>query len=149
MKEKFDPAKLDRGIAHVLRHVGAAGWRWTRKPGAFQRQRYVFVKDGPHSFLANFMISFHAVEEKSDMEAYVARLEASWRVRSTSRWRRRSWRLRTATRPPRFAYDQAIQESKNVISGAPFGAGRGFAVVGGREDQDQGAAVDGGKVDGG
>ena len=72
--------------------------------------------------LANFMISFHAVSETSDMEAYVARLGEVARALDQSL---AMAKLSTdaGVRPPRFAYDQVIEESRNVITGAPFGAG--------------------------
>jgi uncharacterized protein (DUF885 family) len=92
------------------------------KGAQYRRAPYIFVKDGPHVFLPNFLINFHRVDEKSDMEAYVGRLNA---VAGAMDQVIETAKLAAAegNRAPRFAYDQSLQEAKNVITGAPFGSG--------------------------
>jgi len=121
MKEKFDPANLDEE-SRTSFDLWAQQLDMMEKSAKFRRAPYVFVKDGPHVFLPNFMISFHAVADKADMEAYVARLTQVARALDQSL---ESAKLAAAegNHAPRFAYDQAIKESRNVIKGAPFGAG--------------------------
>ncbi len=121
MKEKFDPAKLNED-ARTSFDIWALSLEMEEKAAKFRRSPYIFVKDGPHVFLPNFVMNFHEVSEKSDMEAYAARIGEVARVMDQS--------IELATkaaaegnRAPRFAYDQSIQEAKNVIKGAPFGAG--------------------------
>lgn len=121
MKEKFDPAKLDPE-SRTSFDMWALQAEMDEKLAAFRRQGYVFVKDGPHASLANFLITFHEVEEKSDMEAYIARLSEVARALDQS-VEQAKLAAEAGVRPPRFAYDQASQESTNVITGAPFGAG--------------------------
>lgn len=121
LKEKFDPAKLDEE-ARTSYDLWLAQLDYMEKGAKFRRTPYVFVKDGPHVFLPNFVISFHTVADKSDMEAYVSRLTALGRALDQVI---ESAKLAAAegNHAPRFAYDQSLQEAKNVIAGAPFAPG--------------------------
>lgn len=121
MKDKFDPARLDEE-SRTSFDLWAQQLDYMEKGAKFRRAPYVFVKDGPHVFLPNFMISFHAVADKADMEAYVARIGEVARgldqVLETAKLA-----AAEGNHAPRFAYDQSLEESRNVIRGAPFGAG--------------------------
>ena len=121
MQKTFDPAKLNEE-AHTSFDLWAKQLDYLEKSAQFRRTPYVFVKDGPHVFLPNFIISFHAVADKSDMEAYISRLNTLGRALDQVI---ESAKLAAVegNHAPRFAYDQSIQEAKNVITGAPFGAG--------------------------
>ena len=124
MKEKFDRAKLDQE-SQTSFDMWVLQAEMDEKASKFRRDGYVFIKDGPHSFLANFMISFHAVAEKSDMDAYIARLGEVARALDQNLDQAKMG-VEAGTRPPRFAYDQVISESNNVLSGAPFGTGQDY-----------------------
>jgi uncharacterized protein (DUF885 family) len=93
----------------------------------FRRHRYIFVRGGVQTGLPNFMINFHEVSEKSDMEAYVARLKLFDDVLDQT-----LERAKTAAgeniREPAFAYDQALSEIARVTTGAPFSAGADSAL---------------------
>ncbi len=121
MKKTFDPAKLNEE-AHTSFDLWAKQLDYLEKSAQFRRAPYIFVKDGPHVFLPNFIISFHAVADKSDMAAYISRLGAISRALDQVI---ESAKLAAVegNHAPRFAYDQSIQEARNVITGAPFGAG--------------------------
>ncbi len=121
MKATFDPEKLDEE-SRTSFDLWAQQLDIMEKGAQFRRAPYVFVKDGPHVFLPNFMISFHAVADKADMDAYVARLNEMGRGLDQIL---EAARLAAAegNHAPRFAYDQALAESRGVIAGAPFGAG--------------------------
>lgn len=121
MKDKFDPAKLDED-ARISYDIWALSLDMEEKSAKYRRQPYVFVKDGPHVFLPNFMMNFHEVSEKSDLEAYVSRLGEVARVMDQA-VELAKLAAAEGNRGPRFAYDQSIQEVKNVIAGAPFSAG--------------------------
>ena len=152
MKEKFDRAKLDQE-SQTSYDMWALQADMDEKQSKFRRDGYVFIKDGPHVFLANFMISFHAVSEKSDMDAYIARLGEVARALDQSVDQAKLG-VEAGTRPPRFAYDQVISESKNIITGAPFGAGKDSPlwadakgkikslVDGGKATKDEGKAME-------
>ncbi len=121
MKAKFDPAKLDEE-ARTSFDIWALSLDMEEKAAKFRRSPYIFVKDGPHVFLPQFLMQFHAVSDKPDMEAYVARIGEAGRAIDQAL---ELARLAAAegNRAPRFAYDESIQQSTNVITGAPFGAG--------------------------
>jgi uncharacterized protein (DUF885 family) len=121
MRAKFDPSKLDEESKTSF-DMWALQLDLDEKAAQFRRAPYLFVKDGPHVFLPNFLINFHRIDEKADMEAYVARLGA---VAGAMDQVIEAAKLAAAegNRAPRFAYDQSIQEAKNVITGAPFGPG--------------------------
>jgi uncharacterized protein (DUF885 family) len=126
MKARFDPAKLDEE-SRTSFDMWAQGLDRDETEARYRRTPYIFVKDGPHAVLPLFLINYHRVDDPSDMQAYVSRLNSVARVLDQLT---EMAKLAAAegNRAPRFAYDQAIQESKNVITGAPFGAGADSAL---------------------
>lgn len=72
-----------------------------------------------HTVVPSFLINIHRVDNVSDAEAYVSRLEGveplfnqvvdQLKVREEK-----------GVFPPKWAYDQMIQASKNVVTGVPF-----------------------------
>lgn len=87
---------------------------------AFWTNEYVFHQmGGPHSFLPTFMINFHDVQTAQDMRDYVSRLVAMERALGQALARARD-NAAAGVRPPRFAYEQVIDQSRKVITGAPF-----------------------------
>ena len=121
MKETFDPAKLNEE-AHTSFDLWEKQLDYAEKGAKFRRAPYVFVKDGPHVFLPNFLINFHTVDSKADMEAYISRLNATGRAMDQV-IELAKLAAAEGNHAPRFAYDQALDESKRVITGAPFGKG--------------------------
>lgn len=87
---------------------------------AFRANEYVFHQmGGPHSFLPTFMINFHDVQTAQDMRDYVSRLVAMERALGQALARARD-NAAAGVRPPRFAYEQVIDQARKVITGAPF-----------------------------
>ena len=121
MKDRFDPAKLD-DEARTSFEIWALQLDFEEKAAQFRLQPYVFIKDGDQASLPNFLINFHGVSEKSDMDAYIARLGALATALDQDLGKVKL-AAAAGNREPRFAYDQAIQESRSVTTGAPFGAG--------------------------
>ena len=121
MKEKFDPAKLDEE-ARTSFDIWALSLDMEEKAAKFRRSPYIFVKDGPHVFLPQFVMQFHEVSEKSDMDAYVSRIGEVGRAIDQS-LELAKLAAAEGNRAPRFAYDETVTQSTNVITGAPFGAG--------------------------
>ncbi|MDR2216537.1 MAG: DUF885 domain-containing protein [Nevskiaceae bacterium] len=121
MKANFNPAMLDEE-SRTSFDIWALRLEMDEKAAQYRRAPYIFVKDGPHVSLPNFLINFHRVDDRSDMNAYVSRLNELARAMDQEL---KMARLAAAegNRAPRFAYDQSIQEAANVIAGAPFGAG--------------------------
>lgn len=93
------------------------------KAAAFRRQNYVFTQmQGAQAFLPQFIIAFHEVSDESDMNAYVARIGGVARAIDQLLEQAKA-NAAAGTRPPRFAYDGVIEQSKAIITGAPFTAG--------------------------
>ncbi|GBL05838.1 DUF885 family protein [Glaciecola sp. KUL10] len=72
-----------------------------------------------HTTVPSFLINIHRVSDKSDAQAYVSRLE---KVSPLFDQVVEQLRLREelGVFPPKWAYDQMIQASANVIKGNPF-----------------------------
>ena len=121
MKEKFDPAKLDED-SRTSFDIWNLSLGMEEKAAKFRRSPYVFVKDGPHVFLPQLLMQFHEVSEKSDMDAYVSRIGETGRAMDQA-LELAKLAAAEGNRAPRFAYDESLQQSANVITGAPFGAG--------------------------
>lgn len=108
-----DEAKLSRDI-WLYQHERAVAAR------AFRNHNYVFDQmSGAQSFFPTFMINFHRVDERSDMEAYISRLGGIARAMRTLLGRAQKY-AKDGVRPPRFAYEGVIDQSSKIIEGAPF-----------------------------
>ncbi len=75
--------------------------------------------NGTHTQLPSFLISQHAVESDSDMQAFIARVGGIGRAIDQLLVRVQANAVRDV-RPPQFAYDAVIEESRKLTSGAPF-----------------------------
>jgi len=112
----------------------------------FRRSQYIFTQmQGPQAFLPQFLIAFHKVENASDIEAYIARIGGVARGIDQLLARAKAGAAE-GVRPPRFAYDGVIAQSKNVITGAPFGAGADSPVWADVRAEIKGL-LDAGKID--
>jgi uncharacterized protein (DUF885 family) len=86
----------------------------------FLRRGYAFHQmSGMHTYLPQFLINFHRVDEESDMRAYIARLGEAGRVLRQS-LERAALAAGEGVHAPRFAYDAVIMQSRAVITGQPF-----------------------------
>ncbi|TRW47916.1 DUF885 domain-containing protein [Aliidiomarina halalkaliphila] len=72
-----------------------------------------------HANLAQFIIGFHNVESEDDLQAYITRLEVMGDRLNTMTEMAQS-RAEKGIRPPDFAYRGAIQQARNLVTGAPF-----------------------------
>ncbi|MCW8107777.1 DUF885 domain-containing protein [Alteromonas ponticola] len=72
-----------------------------------------------HTMVPSFLINIHRVADKSDAQAYISRLD---KVDTFFDQVIEQMKLRENKKvfPPKWSYDQMIQASENVISGAPF-----------------------------
>lgn len=121
MKARFDPATLDEE-ARTSFEMWEQQLEFDTRAARFRRQPYIFIRSGDHASLPNFLINFHAVDTESDLAAYVSRLRAMARALDQDLERAKA-AAAAGNRPPRFAFDQAIQEVRAVVTGRPFGAG--------------------------
>ena len=69
--------------------------------------------------LPSFMISFHRVDDESDLEAYLSRLEQIDRVLGDLLDLSKE-QAAAGIRQPRFNYEFALEEISRVTTGVPF-----------------------------
>jgi uncharacterized protein (DUF885 family) len=112
----------------------------------YRRRGYVFHQmQGPHTGLPQALINFHRVDEESDMVAYVARLGEVGRALRQS-LEAAQVAAGEGVHAPRFAYDAVIEQSRAVITGAPFG-GAGQSPLFADVNAKLAALVAAGKID--
>ncbi len=123
MKAKIDPAKLndDAKISWAIWDLELARSELRQK---WQRYSYVFGYSGPHTELPNFLITYHKVDELSDMDALIARIGKLGPAMDQA-VERAKLAAADGIRMPKFGYDRTAGEAKNIITGAPFDKGPG------------------------
>jgi len=126
MKAKFKPEVLseDARLSYEIWELELAR---AEKSAEFRRHRYLFGRGGAHTGLVNFMVNQHRVDEKSDVEAYVSRVNAIGPTIDVL-IDRAKLAAADGIRMPGFAYDMTISEVKRVLTGAPFGPGPDSAL---------------------
>lgn len=82
---------------------------------------YVFGRGGSHSGIPSFLISYHKVDDVSDVLAYLARLRDIDRVFDQLLERAQA-AADEGILQPRFGFDSAISEIQRVTAGVPFSA---------------------------
>ncbi len=82
---------------------------------------------GAQSFLPTFLINFHKVDDEKDYLAYISRLQKV-QVAFDQLLERARASTANGIRPPKFAYEGVIDQSKKIITGAPFGKGADSAL---------------------
>lgn len=94
----------------------------------FRDQAYILHQMGSwQSGLPTFLLAQHVVEDESDMEAFIARIGGIGTAMDQLLAAAQA-NAEAGTRPPRFAYDAVIKESKNLTTGAPFDDGEPSAM---------------------
>jgi uncharacterized protein (DUF885 family) len=127
MEKTFDYAKLS-DEAKFSYDLWKLQYENARDGVPFISNGYAFDQmNGAQSFLPTVLISFHKVDEESDYVAYVSRLKATARAFDQLLERARS-SAGKGMRPPKFAYEGVIDQSRKVITGAPFSAGKDSAI---------------------
>ena len=127
MEKAFDYARLsDEG--RFSYDLWKLQYENARDGVPFLGEGYAFEQmNGAQGFLPTLLISFHKVETESDYTAYVSRLRAVGRAFDQLLARARE-SAGKGVRPPRFAYEGVIDQSRKVIAGAPFSAGEDSAI---------------------
>lgn len=87
----------------------------------FANYGYVFGRGGSHSGIPSFLISYHKVDDESDVQAYLARLRDIDRVFDQLLDRAQA-AADEGIFQPRFGFDSAISEIQRVTAGVPFNA---------------------------
>jgi uncharacterized protein (DUF885 family) len=127
LKAHFDRARLTKD-GQLSYDLWIDQYERALEASKFRRNDYIFTQLlSPQASLAQFLISSHRVDQRSDMDAYITRIGGI--SRALGQLLDRAKRNAAAgTRPPMFAYDGVIQQSRALITGAPF-AGPGDSPV--------------------
>ena len=95
---------------------------------AYRESQFILHQMGTaHSGLPTFLMNQHRVADESDMIAYIARIGGIGTAMDQLLVRAQT-NAAAGTRPPRFAYDAVIDESRKLTSGAPFDDGEPSAL---------------------
>ena len=122
MKEKFDYDKLDT-IGKETYDLWIFQYEQEKAGEPFWDHSYFAGElGGPEAQLPTFMINQHKVDTEEDMRAYIARIGGISRALGQL-LERAQGSAKKGVRPPRFAYDLAIERAQKVTSGQPFSEG--------------------------
>ncbi|MDG1127406.1 MAG: DUF885 domain-containing protein [Hellea sp.] len=83
---------------------------------------------GAHSGVPTFLINQHPIDNMTDANAYIKRIELSGRYLEKVLENTRE-SARRGIRPPKFVYGHVISTSRNIISGFPFEKSEGLNLV--------------------
>ncbi len=127
MERGFDRDKLDQE-AQLSWDLWKRQYESARDGMAFFANGYLFDQmNGMHNQMPTFMINFHKAEDERDLQAYIARLNKAPQMFDQLLERSRAAAAQ-GIRPPKFAYEGVIDQSRKVVSGAPFGEGTDSAL---------------------
>ena len=127
MEGKFDYDKLDPE-AQLSFDLWKKQYESARDGMPFLQHGYAFDQmSGMQNVAPTFMINFHKVDTEQDYLAYVSRL-SKFPVLFGQLLERGQASAAKGIRPPKFAYEGVIEQSKKVISGAPFSDGKDSAL---------------------
>jgi len=119
LKNSFDYAALNED-AKISYDLWVFQYEAAKAQVPYRRRGYVFTQmHGPHASTPNFLINLHQVDELPDMHAYIKRIAALGRA-MTQLLERAKIHASEGVRPPLFAYEGVIQQSKNLLQGQPF-----------------------------
>jgi len=122
MESGFDYDSLDAD-AQLSWEIWKRQYESARGQWEFRAHGYAFDQmNGMNSALPMFLINFHKVDSEQDYLAYISRLQAAETLFDELLEHARD-SAGQGIRPPRFAYEGVIEQSRNVIAGAPFGEG--------------------------
>ncbi|WP_295804250.1 DUF885 family protein [uncultured Microbulbifer sp.] len=145
MQEKFDYDKLDT-IGKETYDLWIFQYEQAKAGKPFWDHGYFAGElGGPEAQLPTFMINQHKVDTEEDMRAYIARLGGI----STALGQlleRAQGSAAKGIRPPRFAYDLAIERAQKVTSGQPFSDGDDAPLLADAKGKIE-ALKKGGKID--
>ena len=127
MRSSFDYEQLnaDAKISYDLWEYQLAA---IEASSQFRINGYVFEQmNAIHSFFPQLLIAFHTVEDVDDMQAYIARIEAT-EVALDQLITLSQEAAAAGVRPPRFAFESVIDSAGQIITGAPFTNGDDSAI---------------------
>ena len=128
MKSTFNYHKLS-AEAQISYDIWEYQYTQAKAGVPFRHNGYVFEQmGGPQAFIPTFMISFHRVENESDMEAYIKRLDGAGRAMEQLLVRAKASAER-GVHAPLFAYEGVLEQAEKVITGEPFTDGEPSSLM--------------------
>ncbi|MEP2990793.1 MAG: DUF885 domain-containing protein [Parasphingorhabdus sp.] len=122
LESRFDPSNLNDSDQLSYRLFQARADR-AKAAFGFRENYYIFDQmNGVQSDLPAFLINIHRVTNKADAEAYISRLEAVGTQMDVLILQSRK-RADNGVIVPDWVFPYVINDSKNIISGAPFDDG--------------------------
>ncbi|WP_444940465.1 DUF885 domain-containing protein [Microbulbifer sp. ZKSA004] len=119
LKKNFDYSKLTQE-GKTSYDIWIYQFEQAKAAAPFIRHGYIFEQmGGAQSQLPNFLLNFHKVDNVEDMQAYITRIGGISRA-INQLLDRAKLSSKEGIRPPRFAYEGAIDQSSKLIEGAPF-----------------------------
>ena len=89
----------------------------------FRRNAYVFDQmNGAQADMPAFLINIHKVENEADARAYISRIRATGTYIDQA-VAESIEREKLGVLPPQWVFPQVLEQSRNIISGAPFTTG--------------------------
>ena len=122
MKAEFDPAKLSPQSKMSWR-LFEYGVQQARLSNQWRDWNFQFAANGnPTTSLPVFLINNHRINSVSDAEAYVSRITEAERYMGQVATTLKA-RAAEGVVSPRFVFEPSIENTRNVITGAPFDDG--------------------------
>ncbi|WP_292083851.1 MULTISPECIES: DUF885 family protein [unclassified Brevundimonas] len=122
MKAEFDPAKLNAQSKMSWR-LFEYGVQQARLSNQWRDWGFQFAANGnPTTSLPVFLINNHRISSVSDAEAYVSRIGEAERYMGQVATTLKA-RAAEGVVSPRFVFAPSIENTRNVITGAPFDGG--------------------------
>jgi uncharacterized protein (DUF885 family) len=118
MKAGFDRASLDKEGKRSF-DLWIYMLDQTEEAARFRYHRYIFGRRGPHTSFPRSFISYHRVDELSDMQAYISRLNQGGRY-LRQYLTRAQHSAEIGVRAPYFDYETALSQIARVLTGEPF-----------------------------
>lgn len=121
MEKQFDYAALS-AEAQQSYDVWKYQYEEAKRDWQYRYHDYVFEQmGGAQAQLPQFLLNFHRVDDASDMDAYISRIgEIARAIRQLNGHVKAA--AKQGVRPPRFAYDGAVEQSEKLLAGQPFDA---------------------------
>lgn len=119
MQQRFNYAELNQE-EQLSYDLWVYQYEQMARQAEFRHLEYVFEQMiGPQSTLPQILIAGHDVNTRQDMDDFNQRIRAI-ALRLTELLEIAQNRANDGLRPPRFAYQEVIRQSRSVITGAPF-----------------------------
>ena len=119
LKTTFDPDDLDES-AQLSYRLFLENSQNTLDGAKWWYHGYSFTQMfGPHSTVPTFLVNQHPIDNVTDAENYVKRLEGVEAYLGEI-IKNSKVSAEKGIMPPKFVYDHVITTAKNIVSGAPF-----------------------------